>query len=588
MNRAGVDAYAGMSSPTSSCLNVRFWYRRFAYRFGGSAPPAVAGCPPCREVFARLNMKRTKGVVVRRFVVTGTLLCVVSVGLAACPRSVSASSPPEPQLQVSWGRCSDPTLTAAHALCGSLRVPLDYERPSGSTIGLALARVQHTSPASQYQGVMLTNPGGPGASGLQLATLGQFVPNHVGERYDWIGFDPRGVGSSTPALSCRPDYFAGDRPPYVPRRPATLRKWLSRSKAYATACEANAAQLLPHMKTTDSARDMDSIRIALRAKRISYYGLSYGTYLGEVYATLFPSHVRRMVFDSSVDPRHVWYKANLAQVVAIERNIKIWFAWLAEYDDVYHLGTTERAVERLFYRQVAALKKHPTQGVLGPDEWEDAFYAAAYTQSVWTLFGSFFSSWIHQHNAGGVIAAYQAFDTPGNDNAYAANNAVVCTDAPWPQKWSTWAKDFWRTYRTARFATWNTAWYSAPCLYWPAAAGPRVEVKGHGVPVLLIDETLDAATPYEGSLTVRTLFPRSSLLAEPGGTTHAGTLFGNACVDGHIAAFLATGILPSRKAGRRADATCKPFPRPVPSGAGATQTLSRGRPGLRPSALVHP
>ena len=108
-----------------------------------------------------------------------------------------------------------------------------------------------------------------------------------------------------------------------------------------------------------------------------------------------------------------------------------------------------------------------------------------------------------------------------------------------------------------------------------------------GTAGMLIDETLDAATPYEGSLTVRTLFPRSSLLAEPGGTTHAGTLFGNACVDGHIAAFLATGVLPARKAGRRADATCKPFPRPVPSGAAATQTLSRSRPKLRPSVLVH-
>jgi pimeloyl-ACP methyl ester carboxylesterase len=509
------------------------------------------------------------------------------VGLASFPGSVSASSPPNAPMQISWVPCADPTLTAAHAQCGSLSVPLDYEHPNGSRIRLALARVQHTSPASQYQGVMLTNPGGPGVSGLQLATLGQFVPNHVGERYDWIGFDPRGVGSSSPALSCTPEYFAGDRPPYVPRRHATLRKWLARSKAYAAACEANAPQLLPHMKTTDSARDMDSIRVALGAERISYYGLSYGTYLGEVYATLFPTHVRRMVFDSSVDPRSVWYKTNLAQAVSIERNIKIWFGWLAKYDDVYHLGTTERTVGRLFYRQVAALKKHPARGVLGPDEWEDAFYAAAYTQSVWTLFGSFFSSWIHQHDAGGVIAAYQVFDSPGNDNAFAVSNAVVCTDAPWPQKWSTWARDYWRTYRTARFATWNTAWYSAPCLYWPAAAGTPVNVNGGRVPALLIDETLDAATPYEGSLAVRTLFPRSGLVAEPGGTTHAGTLFGNACVDGHIAAFLATGELPARKTGRRADATCQPFPQPIPTGAAATQALSKSRLGLLRSVLVH-
>jgi pimeloyl-ACP methyl ester carboxylesterase len=524
---------------------------------------------------------------VRRCVTLSTVLCAMFVGLVTFPGSVSASSPPEAAMpRITWGACSDPALTAVHAQCGWLNVPLDYKHRNGSTVRLALARVQHTSPASQYQGVMLTNPGGPGAPGVQLATLGQFVPNHVGDRYDWIGFDPRGVGSSTPALSCVPDYFAGDRPPFAPSSSARLRKWLARSKAYAAACEANAPQLLAHMKTTDSARDMDSIRIALGADRISYYGFSYGTYLGEVYATLFPTHVLRMVFDSSVDPTHVWYKTNLTQAVSIERNIKFWFGWLAKYDGVYHLGATERAVERLFYRQVAALRKQPAQGVLGPDEWEDAFYAAAYTQSVWTLFGSFFSSWIHQHNAGGVIAAYQAFDTPGNDNTFAVSNAVSCTDAPWPQKWSTWSKDYWRTRRTARFATWNIAWYSAPCLYWSAPAATPVRVNGRRVPALLVDETLDGVTPFEGSLTVRTLFPKSSLLAEPGGTTHAGTLLGNACVDGHIAAFLATGALPSRKPGHRADATCKPSPQPTPTGAQVMQAASKATLAPLSSRLV--
>src|SRR5450432_538647 len=150
------------------------------------------------------------------------------------PDSVSASSSPNGAVQtILWGPCSDPVLTAAHAECGFLSVPLDYQNPSGAQIQLAVSRVAHTSPVTQYQGVMLTNPGGPGASGLQLATLGEFVPNGVGAQYDWIGFDPRGVGSSKPALSCVPDYFAGDRPPYAPTKPGILRKWLARSQAYA-------------------------------------------------------------------------------------------------------------------------------------------------------------------------------------------------------------------------------------------------------------------------------------------------------------------------------------------------------------------
>jgi pimeloyl-ACP methyl ester carboxylesterase len=447
-----------------------------------------------------------------------------------------------------------------------LSVPLDYQHPKGTKIRLAVSRVRHTSPAAQYQGVMLTNPGGPGASGLQLATLGASVPNGVGARYDWIGFDPRGVGSSKPALSCVPDYFAGVRPPFVPSTRAILRKWLARSKAYADACQASAPELLPHMKTTDSARDMESIRRALGAAQISYYGISYGTYLGEVYATLFPNRVRRMVLDSSVDPRHVWYEANLNQAAPSERNIKIWFGWLAKYHDQYHLGTSEAAVERLFYRQVASVTRHPAAGVIGPSEFEDAFYAAVFSQSVWTILGGILSSWVHEHNTDGLVAAYEAFDGPGDDNAFAVSNAVVCTDVRWPQQWSTWAHDYWNAYQTARFATWNIAWYGAPCLYWAAPAGTPVKVNGDHVSALLISETLDAAEPFKNSLEVRKLFPSSRLVAEPGGTTHAGTLLGNACVDGHIAAYLATGALPPRKPGRRADAMCKPLPRPVPSG----------------------
>jgi pimeloyl-ACP methyl ester carboxylesterase len=515
---------------------------------------------------------------VRKLIAVSTVLCTMLVGLATTPDSVGASSSPNIAVPtIPWGPCSDPVLISAHAQCGFLSVPLDYQHPNRAQIQLAVSRVQHTSPAAQYQGVMLTNPGGPGASGLQLATLGEFVPNGVGAQYDWIGFDPRGVGASRPALSCVPDYFGPDLPPYAPTKPAILRKWLARSKAYADACQANAPELLPHMKTTDSARDMDRIRLALGAARINYYGISYGTYLGQVYATLFPHHLRRMVLDSSDDPRHVWYEANLSQAAPAERNIKIWFGWLAEYDDVYHLGKSEAAVERLFYRQVAAVTRNPADGIIGPDEFEDAFYGAVFTQSVWTILGGILASWVHDHNAGGLIAAYTAFDGPGDDNWYAVSNAVVCTDAHWPRHWRTWAHDYGRASRTARFATWNIAWYGAPCLYWAVPAGTPVKVKGDHVSALLVSETLDAAEPFENSLEVRKLFPSSRLLAEPGGTTHAGTLFGNACVDGHIADYLATGALPPRQPGRRADAECDPLPRPVPSGAGALQTAALAR-----------
>jgi pimeloyl-ACP methyl ester carboxylesterase len=391
------------------------------------------------------------------------------------------------------------------------------------------------------------------------------VPKHAGDAYDWIGFDPRGVGSSKPSLSCIPDYDQGPRPAYRPTSPKLLNQWLTRSKQYATACGKAQPALLQNTKSTDWARDMDTIRAALGVAQINYYGFSYGTYLGQVYSTLFPTHVRRMVLDSNVDPRDVWYDANLNQDVAFERNINIWFAWVAQYDSVYHLGKTEQAVRTLFYTEEQKLASSPAGGVVGGDEWDDIFLGAGYYEQTWLDLGSLFSNYVRTHKVAPLVAEYKGTETPGNDNEFAMYNAVQCSDVQWPQKWSKWSSDNWRTDRIAPFETWNNAWFNAPCLYWPATAGTPVTVKGGNIRALLVDETLDAATPYEGSVEVRKLFPKSSLLAEPGGTTHADTLFGDACVDNTIARYLADGTLPTRKAGNGPDATCKPLPVPVPT-----------------------
>jgi pimeloyl-ACP methyl ester carboxylesterase len=520
----------------------------------------------------------------KRLIVIATTVAMSVTGLAsAAPAAPSATGTAAASGTVTnakgiaWGTCDSQGLQKAGAVCGFLSVPLDYEHPHGQQIQLAVSLIKHKTPDSAYQGIMLTNPGGPGGSGLTLSVLGQYVPNGAGDSYDWIGFDPRGVGSSKPAISCLPDYFSPNRPDYIPRTRALEKIWLARSKAYATACGKNAGALLSHMTTVDSVKDMDSIRAALGARQINYYGFSYGTYLGQVYSTLYPQRVRRMVLDSNVDPRDVWYQANLNQDVAFERNIKIWFGWLAKYDGVYHLGKTAKAVEKLFYAEQGKLRAQPAGGQVGPDEWSDIFLLAGYYQSTWLELGSVFAGWVHKADSATLITEYQNTDGPGDDNGFAVYNAVQCTDVQWPESWSQWRRDNWRTYAVAPFETWGNAWYNAPCLYWPAEASKPVKVDGsHVASALLIDETLDAATPYEGSLQVRKLFPHSSLIAEPGGTTHAGTLFGNACVDDQIAAYLATGALPARKPGRGADTLCDPLPQPDPTAAAssASSTLS--------------
>lgn len=481
-----------------------------------------------------------------------------------------------PKLQ--WGACEDPRLKAAGAECTMVTVPLDYGQPWGKTIKLAVSRIKATVPNSAYQGVMLVNPGGPGGSGLSLARLGAYVPKNAGAAYDWIGFDPRGVGSSEPSLSCDGNYFGYNRPDYVPTTEAIEKTWRKKAKGYAKKCDKAGGALLEHTKSTDWAMDMDQIRKALGADQINYYGFSYGTYLGQVYSTLYPKKVRRMVWDGVVNPDNVWYDANLDQDTAFDKNMDIYFDWIAEHDSVYHLGDKGYAVKGLYYSKLDDLREAPEAGgKLGPDEWTDAFLSAGYYVFGWEGLAEAFAAAINDDNWAPMLAAYDGANGagPGSDNTYAVYNAVQCTDTQWPTKWKQWQSDNWRTYGMAPFETWANAWYNTPCFTWGASAGTPLPINGKKVPpILLISETNDAATPYAGALRVRDIYPKSVLIEGVDGTTHAGSLSGIACTDDKIADYLLTGELPARTGGDQSDVQCDPVPEPDPSAGFAPKKQS--------------
>ena len=466
---------------------------------------------------------------------------------------------------VQWESCNNPALAHFGAQCGYVIVPLDYSAP-GATIRIAVSRIRHTVPDSQYQGIMLVNPGGPGGSGLIYSILGDFVPGGAGAAYDWIGFDPRGVGSSEPSLSCDGNYFSYPRPQYIPYNRSLEQIWLDRSKGYAQACTAAGGDLLAHLKTTDSVQDMDSIRLAVGETQLNFYGFSYGTYLGQVYSTLYPDKVRRMVFDGVVDPTRVWYQANLDQDLAFDKNMDVYFKWLAGYDEVFSLGSDWRKIKLAYYTQYAKLAVQPAGGVFGPDELNDVMLSAGYYVYDWVDIGHAFASLVNDGVYQPLLDRYVGANPPGADNGFAIYLATQCTDAQWPQRWSTWKRDNWATFARAPFFTWGNAWFNAPCLFWSAPAGSPVSVNGAAAPpILLISETKDAATPYSGALKTRRLFPNSILIEGVGGTTHAGSLSGVGCTDDTIAAYLATGALPDRKPGNRSDVRCDPVPPPDPT-----------------------
>lgn len=497
-------------------------------------------------------------------VVAAVGVVLSGVGVSTTASAAPAKAPGFTPKAIQWGECDNPRLVQAGAQCGLLEVPLDYARPNGEKIKLAVSRVTHKGSDADYQGPMLVNPGGPGGSGLIYAIFGDLVPNGGGDNYDWIGFDPRGVGSSQPSLSCIPDYDGYNRPFYTPITPGLEKTWIKRSKDYAQACGRNGGELLEHLTTVDSANDMESIRKALGAEQINYYGFSYGTYLGQVYGTLFGNRFRRVIFDGNVNPTRVWYDANIDQDIQFDKNIKTYFAWIARYDSVYHLGTTEQQVEALFYRKQAELLRAPAGGVIGPDEWTDIFLQAGYYVYGWADIANAFAGFVHD---GDWQTLQELYGTPPfDDNGHAIYLAVSCTDKQWPTNWNRWRADQWRTFIKAPFETWGNVWFNAPCVYWPATADKPVNVNGRNVQsVLLINETNDAATPYTGALEVRKRFPNSVLIEGVNGTTHSGSLSGVECTDSLIVDYLKTGHLPGRRSGNRSDVQCDPVPPPAPT-----------------------
>jgi pimeloyl-ACP methyl ester carboxylesterase len=503
---------------------------------------------------------------------------------AATPDVVSAATTAGAS-SVTWGTCADNELTARGIQCASIRVPLDYRHPHGRKITLEISRKPHDPNAGSYLGAIAVNPGGPGGSGLIMPVLQQFVPNDVGLRYDWIGFDPRGVGESRPRLNCKPNYFGPDRPSYIPTTARLMAFWRHKTAAYSRACAHSKARwLLPHMTTADNARDVNSIRKALGVSKLSFYGFSWGSYLGQNYAQLFPKHVGRMVLDGVVDPRGVWYQANLDQDRHFDTNMDVYWQYLAKNDASFGLGTDWKAIKRGFYAERRKLIGSPSAGgKLGPDELTDAMLSAGYYVYDWADIGKEYANLIHDNDGSAPYSRYADSNSGAdNENGYAVYDAVQCTDTKWPG-WKKTRRDNWRVHRNFPFETWGNAWYNAPCLNWPAKPHHKLAINGKHFKqkVLLISETRDAATPYHGALEVRRRWKGASLIAGVGGTTHAGSLSGVACTDDAIATYLATGQTPPRQKGSwRADKYCPPVPAPQPAEARANARSAAPQLGL--------
>ncbi len=443
---------------------------------------------------------------------------------------------------ITWTRCGS-------IQCASLSVPLDWARPGGRHITLALAR----HPASGHRiGVLLTNPGGPGASGVDfLRDATTVFPREVVRAFDIVSWDPRGVGRSAP-VRCDTNldgFYAVDRDPHTP---AEVRANVDAARGFVATCARDSGDLLAHVSTTASADDLDAIRAAMGESTITFVGFSYGTLLGALYAQRHGQHVRAMVLDGAVDPSRSYADSTVDQAHGFEGALDEFLASCAACGFTH--GEEPRQAFDTFVRRVRA---HPITGTLageqrtlGPGELDIAVASALYA-------GKAGYDELAAALADGVGGRPQALleladqyterSTGGRySNETAALYAIACIDAPSPRAVGAVRQIADRAERDAPFFGASTAWLGLPCTFWPVPpVQPVAPVHARGTPaIVVVGTTGDPATPYGWARSLaRQLGDARLLTYEGAGHTAYGR--GNACVDRAVDAYLLHSVVPS-------------------------------------------
>ncbi|HEX6342267.1 alpha/beta fold hydrolase [Umezawaea sp.] len=266
------------------------------------------------------------------------LFCAALAGLVLIPLAPGIAAAEG----LEWRPCKDianrwPT-TDERSECAVVTVPVDYAKPEGRTVDIAISRVRASG---SRVGVVLLNPGGPGGSGMEMPKeLLRSQAAGIGVHHDLIGFAPRGVGYSA-AVACEDDWTQPD--PSLPEK-EKARFEAERDGRNHRRCVEEDPEFVRNLTTANIARDMDRIRIALGEDKIGYYGISWGTVLGAHYRTLFDAHVDRMLLDSVMPPDLDMVEMDRAQLTAQENTFAEFAAWIARNDDVYRFGTTQAAV----------------------------------------------------------------------------------------------------------------------------------------------------------------------------------------------------------------------------------------------------
>jgi pimeloyl-ACP methyl ester carboxylesterase len=473
-------------------------------------------------------------------------LATVLAGAGAAGTAGAAPGVPAAESGMVWGPCptTPGTVLDPRQECATLRVPLDYRRPGGEQISLAVSRISTAKPDTR-RGVLLLIPGGPGGAGLARPTThGARLPQEVRDRYDLIGFDPRGVGQSTP-VSCGLEPRDIDPRVFLPwpGPGGDITDSTERSRRVADACASNGGPLIQHISTRNEARDIDRIRRALGESRLSYWGTSYGTYVGAVYATMFPERTDRVVLDSSddPDPRRVARGWMAYFATGAEDRFPDFAAWAAARDGAYGLGTTPAAVRDTYLRLAEQFDQQPRPDITG-NTLRAVMFNSLYSDATFPQLAAF----LHAAATGSPAPPLPALPAAAAQNLVAAQFATGCNDVAWPGPEHDYARDVARD-RAAHPLTAGMPANIQPCAFWHyPPAEPATRISQHGPRnIVMIQNRRDPATPLAAAQRMRQAFGnRARMVVVDSGGHNAYVANGNACGDNAVTAFLVNGTRP--------------------------------------------